>query len=494
MNKLLGILLTVALAFGCSRPPPAVPETNAEPTTPAADERPNVVIVGGGIAGLVAAYELERGGLSVHVLEMSERLGGRIATAHYGEGLMAEYGMAEIWSKNPLAQLARELGLTLDDSEGALSSVVMDGKLQAYSQDTAEEYLRSLFSADEYAAWNGWIKLAESLHPQLSSPPLTPALAALNEISFAAWLEQQKLPPRVIAFIRLLLECELGSSAARFSALSGLAELRVFLFGGESAQHVQGGNSRVIEALGAKLRGAKTLGARVTSIERSKDTAGRLGATVKFMRNDHLQSLTADRVVVAVPWVNLHMIQLEPPLPAEAWEALGSIDRGNYAVVHFLVDKQLHSLWGGEENHPFPVLTPGPLGVIYGTEPSAPEQPLEVFSLLVHGAHADAFHMTPHEEKRQELLAELDIMWPGFSRFVRGASIYTYHPAAIPSWPSGRSPFDERAQRLFRAFDGLYLAGDYLVSSHSEGAVIAAQRQARAVIEDLRRSNTPKPE
>lgn len=485
MNKPLVILLTVALAFACGRPTPSAPVAEAEARV---DERPNVAIVGGGIAGLIAAYELERSGLSVHVLEMSARLGGRIATARYGDGLMAEYGMAEIWSKNPLAQIARDLGLTLDDSEGALSSVVLDGKLHAYSQDSAEEYLRSLFSSDEHAALDRWMELAESLHGQLSSSGLTPPLAPLNDISFASWLEEQKLPPRVVAFIRLLLECELGNSADSFSALSGLAELRVFLFGGESAHHVKGGNSRVIEALDAKIRGAKTLGARVTSIERTRDEQGRLSARVEFMRDDHLQSLTADRVLVAVPWLHLHMIQLEPPLPEEAWDALSSIDRGHYAVVHFLVDKQLHSLWGGAENHPFPVLTPGPLGVIYGTEPSPPDQPLEVFSLLVHGPRAEAFHMTSHDEKRRELLAELDIMWPGFSRFVRSANIYTYHPAAIPTWPSGRSPFDERAQRLFRAFDGLYLAGDYLVSSHSEGAVVAAQRQARAIALELTRS------
>lgn len=493
MTHLLGMLLTVALAFACGRPAPSVlPATEA--SIPAADERPQVAVVGGGIAGLVAAYELERSGLSVHVLEMSERLGGRIATAHYGDGLMAEYGMAEIWSKNPLARLARDLGLTLDDSEGALSSVVLDGQLRAYSQDSAEEYLRSLFSADEYAAWSGWVKLAESLFTELSSSGLTPTLAPLNEVSFATWLEEQKLPPRVIAFIRLLLECELGSRAEHFSAVSGLAELRVFLFGGESAHHVMGGNGRIIEALGAKLRGPKTLGARVTSIKRSKDSQGRLSATVTFIRDDHVQSLQADRVLLAVPWLHLHLLQLDPPLPAEAWEALSSLERGHYAVVHFLVDKQLHSLWGGEENHPFPVLTPGPLGVIYGTEPSPPHQPLEVFSLLVHGTRADAFHMTPHDEKRQELLAELELMWPGFSRFVRGTNIYTYHPAAIPSWPVGRSPFDERAQRLFRDFDGLYLAGDYLVSSHSEGAVVAAQRQARAIAQGLTRPSAPMPD
>jgi hypothetical protein len=69
----------------------------------------------------------------------------------------------------------------------------------------------------------------------------------------------------------------------------------------------------------------------------------------------------------------------------------------------------------------------------------------------------------------------------------RGANVYTYHPAAIPYWPPGRSPYDAPAQRLFQSFEGVYLAGDHLVSSHSEGAVRAAQRQARAIVEDLAR-------
>ncbi len=478
MKTCVGTLFAFAWAFvlACARPMPVAPATEA---------RVQVAIVGGGIAGLVAAYELERHGISVQVLEMSDRLGGRIVTAHYGDGLRAEYGMAEIWSKSPLAQVARDLGLVLEQSEGALSSVVLDGQLHAFSQDSPEAYLRSLFSADEYAAWVRWTKFCESLFTELQTSGLTPALGPLNDISFANWLAEHKLPAKVAVFIRLLLECELGSSAEEFSAVSGLAEFRVFLFGGESALHVQGGNSRVIEALAAKIRGPVTLGARVTAVERKRDAGGRLSATVTYLRNSRVRSLTAERVILAVPWLHLHSIQLDPPLPVEAQSALDGLSRGHYVVVHFLVDKQLHSLWGGAHHHPFPILTAGPLGVVYGTEASPPEQPLEVFSLLVHGSHAEAFHLASHEEKRKDLLGELEQMWPGFSRFVRGTSIYTYHPAAIPFWPVGRSPFDAPAQILFRPFDGLYLAGDYLVSSHSEGAVIAGQRQARAIIEEL---------
>src|SRR5688572_17505893 len=62
----------------------------------------DVVVVGGGIAGLLTAHRLERAGVRVHLLEATELWGGRIATAYYGPGLAAEYGMQEIWEGNPL--------------------------------------------------------------------------------------------------------------------------------------------------------------------------------------------------------------------------------------------------------------------------------------------------------------------------------------------------------------------------------------------------------
>ena len=47
----------------------------------------NVVVVGGGIAGLTTAYWLEQEGCSVTVLEANDRLGGRIKT-----GVLADLG------------------------------------------------------------------------------------------------------------------------------------------------------------------------------------------------------------------------------------------------------------------------------------------------------------------------------------------------------------------------------------------------------------------
>ncbi|RIK18273.1 MAG: amine oxidase, partial [Chloroflexi bacterium] len=56
--------------------------------------RKKVLILGAGIAGLVAAYELKKAGHTPLLLEAQNRLGGRILTlrAPFAEGLHAEAG------------------------------------------------------------------------------------------------------------------------------------------------------------------------------------------------------------------------------------------------------------------------------------------------------------------------------------------------------------------------------------------------------------------
>lgn len=456
--------------------------------TPSVAVRPapevvEVAVVGGGLAGLVTAYELKQRGIDARVLEASDRLGGRVATAEYGPGLQAEYGLEELWEKSPLLELARKLNVPLEE-EGTFSSVLLDGKLHAFTQDTNDAFFDSLFTPAERAAQRRFFERAEALFLLKRDSPELNALAA---ISFAQWLEQEQVPPRVAKWVRLTLECELGATAEEFSALFGLVELRTFLFDGEHAFHVVGGNGRLIDALGTALAGRTTLRARVSSIERHRDAKGDWLVTVHYLRDGKLETLRARRVVVTVPWLMLHLIALTPPLPPSAQLAMASLGRGQYAVVHLVIDKAAHQLWGGAEARPFPVLTDGPLGVVYGVRSLSPkEQPNEVFSLLIHGAYARAFHLVPHERKRDEVVAELDKLWPGFSQHVRGSAVFTYHPAAIPFWPPGRSPFDAQAEGLFQSFDGLFLAGDWLVNSHSEGAVLAAQRQATAIAAELR--------
>jgi oxygen-dependent protoporphyrinogen oxidase len=71
----------------------------------------NVVIIGGGISGLSAAYELERRGVPFTLVEASSRLGGLIRT-EYVDGFTIEAGPESVLAQKPAAlQLCEELGL-----------------------------------------------------------------------------------------------------------------------------------------------------------------------------------------------------------------------------------------------------------------------------------------------------------------------------------------------------------------------------------------------
>src|SRR5262245_35086604 len=76
----------------------------------------NAVIVGGGLAGLTAAYELSRGGWGVTVLEADTRVGGRVHTVQLG-GQHAEGGGEYIdTGHTSIRAYVNRFGLSLEDA------------------------------------------------------------------------------------------------------------------------------------------------------------------------------------------------------------------------------------------------------------------------------------------------------------------------------------------------------------------------------------------
>src|SRR5690348_584305 len=71
--------------LGLAVPTPAGAEDFA---LPRARGQASVVILGAGIAGLVSAYELQRAGYRVSVLEASDRIGGRVWTIRGGDRIL----------------------------------------------------------------------------------------------------------------------------------------------------------------------------------------------------------------------------------------------------------------------------------------------------------------------------------------------------------------------------------------------------------------------
>ena len=79
---------------------------------------PRAIVVGAGLAGLTAAFELERRGWSVTVLEARDRLGGRVLTVRrpFAGGQYAEAGGEFIdVNQTRIQAYARRFGLPLED-------------------------------------------------------------------------------------------------------------------------------------------------------------------------------------------------------------------------------------------------------------------------------------------------------------------------------------------------------------------------------------------
>lgn len=104
----------------------------------------DVVVIGGGAAGLSAARTLAEGPASFVVLEARDRLGGRAHTVELPNGAPFDLGCAWLHSgdRNPLTQVAEALGFTVSRSVPAWAQDVSDrgmSRAEAAAFELAEE-------------------------------------------------------------------------------------------------------------------------------------------------------------------------------------------------------------------------------------------------------------------------------------------------------------------------------------------------------------------
>src|ERR1700730_4270725 len=92
-----------------------------------------VLIVGGGISGLVCAYELQKRGIEAQLLEASNQ-GGGVIRGEDREGLLLELGPQSFSGTPALRSLCEDLGITdqmVQAPTGAPRYVLIDGALKA---------------------------------------------------------------------------------------------------------------------------------------------------------------------------------------------------------------------------------------------------------------------------------------------------------------------------------------------------------------------------
>jgi len=103
--------------------------------------RKEVTVVGAGIAGMLAAYSLDRSGYRVTLLEEKERAGGLIQTHNTGQGLTESAAHSFIVTE-PVRALCRELEVELVErrKEAKAKYILRDGKLRRFPLSVGETF------------------------------------------------------------------------------------------------------------------------------------------------------------------------------------------------------------------------------------------------------------------------------------------------------------------------------------------------------------------
>jgi monoamine oxidase len=186
--------------------------------------RQNITILGAGMAGLVAGYELARLGHRIRILEGSSRVGGRVRTHRFSDGTSGELGPMRIPPGHDYTRYyVKEMGLTLRpfisvhqnpacfyDINGVITRM-RDAPANLYSHFELSEEQRKLPSP-----------------PKMFADALDQLIRSLNEREKLELLSSQTPSRRVWDLDRIpigvFLADRIGRGAAELQAVAGGTE------------------------------------------------------------------------------------------------------------------------------------------------------------------------------------------------------------------------------------------------------------------------------
>jgi monoamine oxidase len=269
------------------------------------------IVIGGGLSGLTAAYELQNKGWQVTLLEAKPSMGGRsgMATSEWigndkTQPVLNKYVSTFKLGTTPAPEFVRTPGYLID---GEYFSAADLATKQPATADALKRYQKTL---DD---------LARSIDdPQ--NPAATSTLHALDQITVSSWLDKQNLP----ATARQLINQDIRThydEPSRLSLLYFAQQNRVYRGVSDRdlrASRLVGGSQVLAQAFVKQIKTIKT-NSPVSAINQDKD-----GVTVKVGSVGY----QADYVVLAVPLRALNKIALTPALDAQHMAAIKGTNYG----------------------------------------------------------------------------------------------------------------------------------------------------------------------
>jgi monoamine oxidase len=308
--------------------------------------RKQVVVIGAGVAGLVAAYELKQQGHDVIVLEAQNRVGGRVLTCReFAPGLYAEFGAMRIPRShaltlkycekfslpmrpfvmgNPkgLVHIAGQR-LTMEEAQRSPDRLAFDlepherGKTPDQLWADAIADIKALLERDGPKAW-------EAIR------------AEFDRFSLYEFLKHRNFSKGAIEYYAVMnfVEADMNNAVMEI--------LREDLEGSYvDMQTIDGGMDRLPNAFYEALQQEVRFGAEVRSIEQSDRTV-----TVHYKTESGRFTATGDYCVCALPFPCLRTVELGPGFSRAKLQAIRQL---NYHASTKILFQVRHRLWETED-------------------------------------------------------------------------------------------------------------------------------------------------
>ncbi len=263
------------------------------------EERLDTVVIGAGLSGLCAAWQLERRGHRVAVFEARERVGGRTWSHRLSDGTIVERGGEFIApTQTAIRELCGELGLELVPHGFSFDRRIAPDGVQPTPAELSRVSAAAVDAARRLTADGPDVSVASAFAAALDADPLESPI--YRRLATSATVPLHRVSARWF--------CQIGAH------------------GYDDADRVLGGNQRIALELARRLSQPVRTATPVVAVRQRE-------GGVEVVDNGGSVS-TAASVVLAVPLPLLAEVQLDPPLPAATREALDHTLFGDAAKLH----------------------------------------------------------------------------------------------------------------------------------------------------------------